>query len=258
MIKTRICVYCKHEFTNSNPHQKYCNRDCYLKATGIDMPICPICNKKFRRAQGYRKTCSNKCFGIYNDNLVISELEKKLNINMENYLKQRYCIEDKSIKDIEIELGMADNHRRLKRWFKKYGIRLRTLSESVKLQHKKNPHRGKLYGQMNSSHEIRKLQAISKQKLAKLSSVEKAGLSILKGIGLNPIPHYAFDIYNIDLALPDKNIGIEINGGNWHNEKNRLEIDNRRDDFLIKNGWIIKRFKAEEFNELLSFAMGLT
>lgn len=50
--------------------------------------------------------------------------------------------------------------------------------------------------------------------------------------------------YRLDFAIPELKIDIECDGSIWHLENNSR--DNKRNNFLIKKGWIILRFKEEE------------
>lgn len=64
---------------------------------------------------------------------------------------------------------------------------------------------------------------------------------------------YIFDFYEIDIAIPDKKIAIEIDGDYWHGNPNfypklsvrqlrRQSSDKKKDKFLKKHGWSVLRF----------------
>jgi very-short-patch-repair endonuclease len=57
---------------------------------------------------------------------------------------------------------------------------------------------------------------------------------------IHPIPQYAVDKYNIDLALPDNMLAIEVHGGNWHmtSAKKRAQ-DAEKFQVLRAHGWVI-------------------
>lgn len=66
-------------------------------------------------------------------------------------------------------------------------------------------------------------------------------------------------IINVDFKLSNKI--IEFDGDYWHSKPEQKEIDNRRDDFLVKKGYIVKRVKEGDYknkkeiiiNECLNF-----
>ena len=66
-------------------------------------------------------------------------------------------------------------------------------------------------------------------------------------------------IINVDFKLGNKI--IEFDGDYWHSKPQQKEIDNRRDDFLVKKGYIVKRVTEGDYrskkeiiiNECLNF-----
>ena len=47
--------------------------------------------------------------------------------------------------------------------------------------------------------------------------------------------------YFVDLAVPELKIAIEVDGGNWHNERHKREGDLEKESFLKKEGWVVIR-----------------
>ena len=66
--------------------------------------------------------------------------------------------------------------------------------------------------------------------------------------GIKTISQYGFNQYRLDLAIPDAEIDIEIDGEAWHREINgsRLFSDLKRDQHLESRGWRVKRFWVYE------------
>jgi hypothetical protein len=66
-------------------------------------------------------------------------------------------------------------------------------------------------------------------------------------------------IINVDFKLNNK--VIEFDGDYWHSKKEQIEKDKKRDDFLLKKGYHIKRIKEKDYknnrdiiiNECLEF-----
>ena len=176
---------------------------------------------------------------------------------MGDYLRKRYVEDELTIKELLRELGMPDNHRRLKRWLSRYNIKIRNKSEGVKLQHKRNPGRRIQFREMAKSHEVRLKQAQSRQSNHRETSLELAAISLLREFNILAVAQYAIDVYNFDIGLPDYKIGIELDGGNWHKERKQKAEDNQRDAKIVELGWKVKRFSPEDFGRLMKFAESL-
>jgi len=58
-------------------------------------------------------------------------------------------------------------------------------------------------------------------------------------------PNYPYHIYRLDFAFPELKIDLEVDGKTHQNE-NVIEIDNRRNQFLINDGWLVIRIPALE------------
>ena len=52
--------------------------------------------------------------------------------------------------------------------------------------------------------------------------------------------------YRFDFALPEHQIGIEIDGHNWHSTRQQRQHDAKRDRILQGLGWRVLRFAAAE------------
>lgn len=85
-------------------------------------------------------------------------------------------------------------------------------------------------------------RARTKQDRATLSDDEREILDALHAADLTPVPHYAFDKYNIDFAFPAAMVAIEYQGGNWHNTPLKREQDERKAVFLRDAGWTLLTF----------------
>lgn len=75
--------------------------------------------------------------------------------------------------------------------------------------------------------------ASSRQKNAKIDPVYEAPLIVaFQQRNILAIPQKAFYKYNVDLYLPDKNVVIEIFGGNFHNKKVAVDMFNNKLKYL--------------------------
>ena len=59
------------------------------------------------------------------------------------------------------------------------------------------------------------------------------------------VAEYQHSLYSYDFAFPNIKLDIEIDG-NTHNSDKVKKIDNRRDIFSAKTGWIVVRFPARK------------
>ena len=66
--------------------------------------------------------------------------------------------------------------------------------------------------------------------------------------GIKP-QHEVFDgRYRLDFALPDKKIGIELDGYAWHSDRETFTKDRARQRELELDGWRLIRFSGSEIN----------
>lgn len=85
--------------------------------------------------------------------------------------------------------------------------------------------------------------AITVQRLGKLSRLEKLFARALQDAEIKAIPQYALDVFNIDFAIPDIKLAIEIDG-RWHGYTPRLEArDNKKEQYLKEHGWTLLRIR---------------
>lgn len=209
--------------------------------------LCPRCGGK-RRNGGSRVTyCSNACAYAAADEALRADVERHLGEPLEPWLRRRYIDEQATFRELQIEMGLADNARRLKRWLLGCGIEPRGKSEAVRLQHRRDPSRGERWAGWLATDEAQRRTAKSRQANPNPSTLQRAAVALAEELGLRPIVEFAFDRYNIDIALPDQMVAIEINGGNWHTQ----ERDAPRDGALIAAGWTVHRFQDRDFGRLL-------
>jgi len=81
---------------------------------------------------------------------------------------------------------------------------------------------------------IRKAKGV--QAKAKLSQLENLFLATFGSSGIKVIPLYALDIFNLDFAIPDVQLAIEIDSGHWHESDRKVKQDRKKEAFLEENG----------------------
>ncbi len=78
------------------------------------------------------------------------------------------------------------------------------------------------------------------------SPVEELMLKALVALNLVPETQFQEAHYRMDFAFPDKRLGIEIDGHNYHKTKEQRQHDAQRDRFLSARGWTVLRFTGSE------------
>lgn len=76
------------------------------------------------------------------------------------------------------------------------------------------------------------------------SPIEHMAWSVIRQIGIPLYPEYPAYGYYIDFADPIKQIGVELDGAQFHNVKKDMD----RDLILWKRGWTIIRISGKEMN----------
>jgi len=60
------------------------------------------------------------------------------------------------------------------------------------------------------------------------------------------VTQYPLAGYQIDVALPDLRIAIEVDGRDYHTKPQQVDDDKRRDRHLMLRGWLTIRYPGSE------------
>jgi very-short-patch-repair endonuclease len=71
------------------------------------------------------------------------------------------------------------------------------------------------------------------------SDLDMAAGRLLATFGIDCVPQKAVGIYNIDLAVEDTRIAIELFGGSWHSTGRHKARHHRRCKYLFDKGWAV-------------------
>ena len=71
---------------------------------------------------------------------------------------------------------------------------------------------------------------------------------LFKNENINVTPSYRIGLYELDFAIVDKKIDIEIDGSQHYNDKRIVESDIRRTRYLNDLGWSVIRINWAEYN----------
>lgn len=138
-------------------------------------------------------------------------------------------------------------------WLELYGIPRRSASEAKKLDMERWSYEDRLrltavsrrlINRGNKPHNWLCLKAKGVQEHPSISKYERMILDALETEGFHPIPQYAVDKYNIDLAFPLQKLAIEIDGGCWHNTPKKRASDMAKEAFLRAEGWRVRRLRT--------------
>jgi very-short-patch-repair endonuclease len=78
------------------------------------------------------------------------------------------------------------------------------------------------------------------------SPIEEQLLQEMKKQGLEPKIQHEAGPYRLDFAFPEKKIGIECDGQEFHSTKEQRTHDANRDRYFMKEGWKVIRFTGSE------------
>jgi very-short-patch-repair endonuclease len=75
------------------------------------------------------------------------------------------------------------------------------------------------------------------------SAAERVLLRLLRAAGITGwVVGHPFDPYQIDIAFPGVKVAIEIDGWAWHVDQERFANDRRKQNALVRAGWVVLRF----------------
>jgi very-short-patch-repair endonuclease len=92
-------------------------------------------------------------------------------------------------------------------------------------------------GKTQSDEHRRKIAATHQSKPCNVSVYETQMAIWLSEAGLAITPQLAVDRYNVDLALTESRIAVEVFGGNWHASGRHAKRFAKRTEHLIGAGW---------------------
>lgn len=81
-------------------------------------------------------------------------------------------------------------------------------------------------------------RAVGKQNIKYASALELKIIQHLAHFRVETIPQKAIGPYNVDIALADNPIAVEVFGGNWHASGRAASRFRKRFDYLINAGWL--------------------
>jgi len=75
------------------------------------------------------------------------------------------------------------------------------------------------------------------------STAERKLITVLRAANLGGwVQHHRVCGYEVDFALPDHQLAIEIDGWAWHHDQARFCRDRQRQNTLVLAGWTVLRF----------------
>jgi very-short-patch-repair endonuclease len=148
---------------------------------------------------------------------------------------------------------------------KKIGLRIRNGSEANILRFQNMPKESRMALAFNAHAAVRgkkqsvehrlKIAATRAVNPSNVSKYEIAVADWLKVRGIETIPQMNLGIYNIDLAIAESRIAVEVFGGNWHFTGKHAAIYSKRVKYITSQGWsvvviwAVKVWKTMRFDE---------
>ena len=204
--------------------------------------VCPICNRKFitlLHHRGEKYTCSHACANLFFRRNHTEEEKNKIKSGLRKYWNS------KGIKPItKIVCIVCGKEKIPKRATQRF-----CSNKCAVVYRSRNPEYGKKIsdGIKKSIKEGRFKGWGIHRKGQQPSYPEKFFMDVLDSRGIK----YEYDKkegkYHIDFALNEKKIALEIDGGQ-HKEKMLKYRDDKKDKYLIENGWKVHRIPWKSIN----------
>jgi very-short-patch-repair endonuclease len=81
------------------------------------------------------------------------------------------------------------------------------------------------------------------------SAAERTARSLLREANLTGWrTHYRVSCYELDLAFPERQVAIEVDGWAWHHDARSFQRDRQRQNALVLAGWTVLRFTWADLN----------
>lgn len=154
-------------------------------------------------------------------------------------------IAGESEQSLSLEFGLSRTV--LRRRIIEAGITPRTISDTMKMRWKSasSDQRARM---LNPAHNATKGITPTQARMAKAaltrqinksrdSVVERYLIAMLQERGISVIPQLAVGIYNIDIAINESSIAVEIFGGGWHASGKHAARFFERNKYILNQGW---------------------
>lgn len=82
-----------------------------------------------------------------------------------------------------------------------------------------------------------KIAATRERRKTQASIYEDRLAGLLADRRLSPIPQKAVGRYNVDLALTESSVAVEVFGGHWHSSGRHATTYRKRTDYILDEGW---------------------
>lgn len=127
------------------------------------------------------------------------------------------------------------------------GLSIRTGSEAMKLRMQKLTSEERLQLASAAHNAVRGKQMPDSLKLARAITIEKQGKiskyeaqfgAYLSALGIEFVYQKSVGIYNVDIAIPESSIAVEIFGGYWHRVGRHAARYRKRTEYLLSSGYL--------------------
>lgn len=82
------------------------------------------------------------------------------------------------------------------------------------------------------------------------SAAERLAIALLRKANVSGWrQHYMVGGYELDLAFPERQVAIEVDGWAYHHDATTFQADRRRQNAVVLAGWTILRFTWHDLNQ---------
>ncbi len=164
----------------------------------------------------------------------------------ESAVAARYAAGE-TAQSIALNLGCSINV--IQRIAKLYDIPVRSLAETKRAWYAKSTKEQRLAltqaahdatrGRSRSNEDLCKIAVGCEKGIGKRIGPDEATMiGYLVATGCEVVPQKAVGRYNLDIALTESSIAVEMFGGGWHAQGALATNHRKRFDYLINNGWL--------------------
>ena len=115
-------------------------------------------------------------------------------------------------------------------------IKASRLTKQERARHSKAAHDA-VRGKSQSLEHRRKIALTREDRGVGISRIELSCKNLLEDRGFTCIPQKAIGSYNVDVAITEPPIAVEIFGGHWHAHGSHAARFRKRIDYIINSGW---------------------
>lgn len=171
-------------------------------------------------------------------------MTRRINIDP-NHLRELY---DARISVLEMSKRFGVSRMTINKRLEELGLPIRSGSEAMYIRMANTTKEERLALTEKAHAAVRGVRQTTEQRMKFAATREARGEVVsayerqmgawLAEAGINFVPQKAVGIYNIDIAITESRIAVEIFGGNWHATGSHAAGYRKRIEYLMSQGWL--------------------